>query len=166
MSTPEIRQKIHQKIDQLLPNELNLLSEFLDFLSFKTQKTATSSGSKRKGGLHSGAFIVSDDFDEPLPDSFWLGEEWSYCSIHTPLYGETVHPVKFGKLILKTDLATLVRQQQTENGISLLPISLTHILNLNRLPYHHKNPFDHILISQARAELATLVTLDKTFDYS
>lgn len=29
---------------------------------------------ERKPGLHPGAFIVSDDFDEPLPDSFWLGE--------------------------------------------------------------------------------------------
>lgn len=28
----------------------------------------------RKPGLHPGAFVVHDDFDEPLPDSFWLGE--------------------------------------------------------------------------------------------
>lgn len=28
----------------------------------------------RKPGLHPGAFVISDDFDEPLPDSFWLGE--------------------------------------------------------------------------------------------
>ncbi|MEL6260221.1 MAG: DUF2281 domain-containing protein [Cyanobacteria bacterium J06626_6] len=75
MATPEIRQKIHQKIDQLLPNELHLLSEFLDYLSFKTKNTAAPSISKRKGGLHPGAFIMSDDFDDPLPDSFWLGEE-------------------------------------------------------------------------------------------
>jgi hypothetical protein len=29
---------------------------------------------ERKPGLHPGSFIVHDDFDEPLPDSFWLGE--------------------------------------------------------------------------------------------
>jgi hypothetical protein len=29
---------------------------------------------ERKPGLHLGSFIISDDFDEPLPDSFWLGE--------------------------------------------------------------------------------------------
>jgi hypothetical protein len=29
---------------------------------------------KRKPDLHPGAFIISDDFDEPLSDSFWLGE--------------------------------------------------------------------------------------------
>ena len=30
---------------------------------------------KRIAGLNRGAIWVSDDFDEPLPDSFWLGEE-------------------------------------------------------------------------------------------
>jgi hypothetical protein len=29
---------------------------------------------ERTPGLHPGVFIISDDFDEPLPDSFWLGE--------------------------------------------------------------------------------------------
>ncbi len=29
---------------------------------------------ERKLGLHPGVFVVHDDFDEPLPDSFWLGE--------------------------------------------------------------------------------------------
>ncbi len=28
----------------------------------------------RRPNLHPGAFVISDDFDEPLPDSFWLGE--------------------------------------------------------------------------------------------
>jgi len=30
---------------------------------------------KRQAGLGKGTFWMSDDFDEPLPDSFWLGEE-------------------------------------------------------------------------------------------
>ena len=30
---------------------------------------------KRKAGLHPGAMTMHDDFDEPLPDSFWLGDE-------------------------------------------------------------------------------------------
>lgn len=34
-----------------------------------------AAGSMRTPGLHQGAIQMSDDFDEPLPDSFWLGEE-------------------------------------------------------------------------------------------
>jgi len=30
---------------------------------------------KRTTGLHKGRIWMSDDFDEPLPDSFWMGEK-------------------------------------------------------------------------------------------
>jgi hypothetical protein len=36
MTVLEIRKKLHQQIDQLLPDQLNLLAEFLDFLQFKS----------------------------------------------------------------------------------------------------------------------------------
>jgi antitoxin (DNA-binding transcriptional repressor) of toxin-antitoxin stability system len=36
---------------------------------------AESSDVPRTAGLHPGAIWVSDDFDEPLPDEFWLGEQ-------------------------------------------------------------------------------------------
>ena len=32
-------------------------------------------GGKRIPDLHPGAFVMADDFDDPLPDEFWLGEE-------------------------------------------------------------------------------------------
>ena len=32
-------------------------------------------GSQRQAGLFEGAIWTSDDFDEPLPDEFWLGED-------------------------------------------------------------------------------------------
>lgn len=76
MTTIETRQKIYQQIEQLLPDQLNLLAEFIDFLQFKENKPSAlmQQLSKRKPGLHPGAFVMSDDFNDPLPDSFWLGE--------------------------------------------------------------------------------------------
>ena len=32
-------------------------------------------GKVRVAGLHAGAMEMRSDFDEPLPDSFWTGEE-------------------------------------------------------------------------------------------
>jgi hypothetical protein len=77
MTSLEIREKLHQQIDLLLPDQLNLLAEFLDFLQFKRAEPLTSVAplADRQPGLHPGAFVISDDFDDPLPDSFWLGEE-------------------------------------------------------------------------------------------
>ena len=73
----EIRENLHRQVDQLLPDQLNLLSDFLDFLQFKKAKPQGSNRLtiERKPGLHLGAFVMADDFDDPLPDSFWLGEE-------------------------------------------------------------------------------------------
>ena len=43
-------------------------------------RCASPTGTKDVSGgrifdMHPGAMVMSDDFDAPLPDSFWLGEE-------------------------------------------------------------------------------------------
>lgn len=70
---------------------------------------------------------------------------------------------QIGKLTLQTPLANIIAHQQTENGIILLPITLPHILELDNLPQHHKDPFDRLLIAQCRSEAATLVSRDLIF---
>lgn len=45
--------------------------------------------------------------------------------------------------------------------ISILPITIGHLQNLQRLPHHHKDPFDRLLVAQAITEKLTLLTSDK-----
>lgn len=55
-----------------------LLLRVLDFIrSTKGSSTlaANSSGEPRIPGLHQGQVWMSEDFNEPLPDDFWLGED-------------------------------------------------------------------------------------------
>ena len=52
----------------------------------------------------------------------------------------------------------------TENGLHLLPISFSHTSRQNKLPLHHRDPFDRILISQALEEEMHLITKDSVFD--
>jgi PIN domain nuclease of toxin-antitoxin system len=70
---------------------------------------------------------------------------------------------QLGKLTLQTPLSDIIRQQ-TENGIAILPITLPHILELDNLPFHHKDPFDRLLIAQSRVEKATLVSCDSILE--
>lgn len=44
---------------------------------------------------------------------------------------------------------------------TLLTIILSHIEDLRKLPSHHKDPFDRMLVAQARVEGCTLITIDK-----
>lgn len=70
---------------------------------------------------------------------------------------------QIGKLTLQAPLSEIITQQQIENGIILLPITLPHILELDNLPQHHKDPFDRLLVAQCRRESATLVSRDTLF---
>jgi len=65
-----------------------------------------------------------------------------------------------GKLELKEPLLDIVQRQESQNGVVILPITLTHIIELDQLPWHHKDPFDRLLIAQSRVESATLVSKD------
>jgi PIN domain nuclease of toxin-antitoxin system len=50
-----------------------------------------------------------------------------------------------------------------ENGIEMLPISIDHLLALERLPMHHRDPFDRMLIAQSLEENLPIVTSDPLF---
>jgi PIN domain nuclease of toxin-antitoxin system len=71
---------------------------------------------------------------------------------------------QLGKLTLKTTLSSIILEQQKENGILILPITLPHILELDNLPQYHKDPFDRLLIAQSRQENAMIISKDSTFN--
>jgi PIN domain nuclease of toxin-antitoxin system len=73
---------------------------------------------------------------------------------------EIVVKVRVGKLQADIDeISAAVKRQ----GLTLLGISLAHLSKLSDLPLHpdHRDPFDHLLIAQAMAEAAALVSEDR-----
>jgi PIN domain nuclease of toxin-antitoxin system len=50
------------------------------------------------------------------------------------------------------------------DGFTELPFTLRHAEELQRLPLLHRDPFDRILVAQARQEGATIVTHDRAFE--
>ena len=71
---------------------------------------------------------------------------------------------QLGKLNLRLPVAELIQDQQNTNGIEILPITLPHVLALEALPPHHKDPFDRLLIAQANAENLSLLSVDPIFN--
>lgn len=61
-----------------------------------------------------------------------------------------------GKLRLKTT----VKRSFEISGFEVLDINLDHAVQLEKLPLYHKDPFDRILISQAKVERLVLITDD------
>jgi PIN domain nuclease of toxin-antitoxin system len=52
----------------------------------------------------------------------------------------------------------------TRAGIETIPFTATDAVDAARLPRHHKDPFDRMLVAQARRLAAVLVTSDAAFE--
>lgn len=50
-----------------------------------------------------------------------------------------------------------------ESNFELLPIELSHALSASRLPQHHRDPFDRLMIAQAQAGGLVIITSDSIF---
>ena len=48
-------------------------------------------------------------------------------------------------------------------GITLLPILPGHVIRVETLPFHHRDPFDRIIIAQALVESCVVVSKDVNF---
>lgn len=70
---------------------------------------------------------------------------------------------QLGKLQLAVSLTDIIKEQCENNDLRMVPIDLQHILGVEKLPFHHKDPFDRLLISQAKIEKLILVSSDSRF---
>jgi PIN domain nuclease of toxin-antitoxin system len=64
------------------------------------------------------------------------------------------------KVRLRLPLSNLVQSQQETNEMAILPLTAFHIYGLDGLPPYHKDPFDRMLIAQARVEKLLFVSSD------
>ncbi|MEN6467595.1 MAG: type II toxin-antitoxin system VapC family toxin [Smithella sp.] len=72
---------------------------------------------------------------------------------------EIVIKLGLGRKDFKVDPSRL-RKMLMQNGYAELPITAEHALKIESLPALHKDPFDRLLLAQARAEGMMLLTVD------
>ena len=76
---------------------------------------------------------------------------------------ELVIKWRLGKLQIPDEPSRFLREQLTINRIEELPIVLNHVVHVETLPDHHRDPFDRILIAQSLVENVPVVTADEIF---
>ncbi|GAP98064.1 type II toxin-antitoxin system VapC family toxin [Leptolyngbya sp. NIES-2104] len=57
-----------------------------------------------------------------------------------------------------------MQQQIQVNELEILPIEIAHTATVAALPFHHKDPFDRLLIAQAITEEIPIISADQVFD--
>jgi PIN domain nuclease of toxin-antitoxin system len=111
------------------------------FLWFITDSSSLSSEAKR---------LIEDNDNEILLSvaSLW----------------EIAIKVSLGKLTLIQPFAVFMSEQIRLNAIVLLNISVEHTSVVATLPFHHRDPFDRLLIAQATVEQLPIISADQIFD--
>jgi PIN domain nuclease of toxin-antitoxin system len=69
-----------------------------------------------------------------------------------------------GKISFESNLEDFVEDHIKGNNIEILKIELPHILRIERLPFHHRDPFDRLIIAQAIEDNISVIGNDTEFD--
>ena len=78
-------------------------------------------------------------------------------------FWEMAIKVSLKKLDLGEDFDVFVPREVNKLNLAILPVEMHHAGVLVTLPYHHKDPFDRMLIAQARLEQLLLMSADPVF---
>ncbi len=77
---------------------------------------------------------------------------------------EILIKVRSGKLALPEPAGPYLVKKLAKDRIEVLPITLDHVLGVESLPLHHRDPFDRLLIAQSIEEGWPIVTADPLFE--
>mgnify|MGYP003341219712 FL=1 len=86
--------------------------------------------------------LIADPGNSVFVSTVTLWEIWLKCSL--------------GKLRVDSDLEERLREESFE----ILPLAASHARRVGALAWHHRDPFDRMLVAQADEERMTLLTVD------
>ncbi|SOD03281.1 PIN domain nuclease, a component of toxin-antitoxin system (PIN domain) [bacterium JGI 053] len=69
-----------------------------------------------------------------------------------------------GKLALDRPFAELVPEQLARQQIAVIGLELAHLAEFVALPLHHRDPFDRMIVAQARVEGLPIISVDGALD--
>ena len=72
--------------------------------------------------------------------------------------------ISLGKYKLPTPFVDFWAEQLATNDFALLPIGVSHAARVVNLPFHHRDPFDRLIIAQSLVESIPVVSCDEMFD--
>lgn len=69
--------------------------------------------------------------------------------------------LSLGKLRLTQNLERFIPEQLTRNGFALCGVEFRHVVRVADLPFHHRDPFDRLLVAQALQDDLAIVSADR-----
>ena len=114
---------------------------------------------------HTFLWFINDDpaLSQTARDLIEIPEHPIYLSIAS--VWEMAIKISLGKLEVPTPFTGFIDRQLDENRIALLAIQTDHVGIVATLPFHHRDPFDRLIIAQAQSEEFSIIGKDAAFDH-
>lgn len=111
---------------------------------------------------HAFLWSISNRRLSSAADSAFLDED-NTLYLSAASYWEICIKLSLKKLALPEDWQATAETAMKLNGIRWLPVERAHCHALLDLPFHHRDPFDRLLVAQARVEGLAILTADQGF---
>lgn len=108
---------------------------------------------------HAVLWWLADDDGLSEPARAAMADPRNDVFVSTASIWEIATKRALGKLSAPESLPEVIGDE----GFAFLPVSARHAWGVGGLPSHHRDPFDRLLIAQARAEGLAVVTADERF---
>ncbi len=87
-------------------------------------------------------------------------EKW----VSPATYWEIAIKIRIGKYVLSQPYEDFWKNAIDANGFQILHVLPRHTAFLTNMPFHHRDPFDRLMIAQAQAESTAIVSADAVID--
>lgn len=113
---------------------------------------------------HAFLWFILDDPKLSTTARALIADGENVVEISPASYWEIAIKISLGKYALPEPYADFMERELATNDFGILPISPGHTAMLIDLPFHHRDPFDRLLVAQAICEGIPLVSVDPKLD--
>jgi len=108
------------------------------------------------------AILNDERCNGPMREAMRDGKNELYLSVAS--IWEILIKADLGKLPLPKPTSTFIATEMHKNRVRQLGIQAPHLSALENLPPLHKDPFDRMIVAQAKSDRLTIATADTSFE--
>ncbi|HIJ86837.1 MAG TPA: type II toxin-antitoxin system VapC family toxin [Desulfuromonadales bacterium] len=109
---------------------------------------------------HTFLWWINNDPSLSQPARSAISSKLNECYVSLASCWELAIKVSIGKLQLTKSLDRFIPEELATNDFQLLSIHFKHVAKVEALPFHHRDPFDRLIVAQALSEKMTLISAD------
>jgi PIN domain nuclease of toxin-antitoxin system len=113
---------------------------------------------------HAFLWFVLHDGQLSAHTSALIADPLNDVAISPASYWEIAIKISLGKYQLHEPYQPFMEREIAHNQFSILPIEPKHTATLTTFPFHHRDPFDRLLVAQAMVEQIPLISCDPILD--